>query len=133
MLRLQDIDPRRYKKNYATEKENDRDWRDFQYQYGIVLRFEAIVRRDFLHHYYGIRAWDVMLTLKRLYFLGIPDLIKVMKFLIYNDKFIEVEKIGHDERHWNLYLFPKTPYLIKYPHSFMPLSYYDEMRDKLSN
>lgn len=127
MLRLQDTDPRRYKKTYPTVKENERDWNDFQYQYGLELRFEAIVRREFLHHYYRMRAWDLMQSLRKLYFLGSENLQRIMKFLIHNDKFIEVEIIGHDERYWNLYLFPRTPNLIKFPHSFMPLSYYEEM------
>jgi hypothetical protein len=128
MLRMQDSDPRRYKKNYSTAKENERDWRDFQYQCGLELRFEAIVRRDFLHHYYPVRAWDLMNELKRRYLLGSIDLPKIMKFLLHNDKFIEVEEIGQDERYWNLYLFPRTPNLIKYPHSFLSTNYYEEMR-----
>lgn len=120
-------DPRRYKKDYGSKKENERAWQDFQHQHQVELKYEAIARKDFLHHFYGIRAWDLMIVLKRAYLLGSEDLSKIMKFLIHNDKFVEVEKIGEDQRYWNLNLFPRTPSLIKYPHSFLPLSYYEEM------
>lgn len=113
---IPDLDCRRYKKDYGSKKENERAWQDFQYQHQVELKYEAIVRRDFLHHFYGIRAWDLMLTLKRAYLLGSEELSKIMKFLLHNDRRIEVERIGEDERFWMLYLFPRTPNLIKYPH-----------------
>lgn len=128
LLHVPDNDPRRYKKNYGSYKENKRDWADFQYQHQIELKYETIVRRDFLHHFYAVRAWDIMVRLRQAYLLGAEDLSKIMKFILHNDKYIEVEKIGDDERYWNLYLFPRTPNLIKYPHSFLSRRYYEEMR-----
>lgn len=124
-----DFDPRKWKKDYGSVKDNERDWRDFEYQHQIELHYEAITRRDLLHHYFPVRAWDLMLALKRLYFLGSEDLSRIMKFLLYNDKFVEVEEMGEDERYWNLYLFPRIPILIKHPHSLLPISYYEKMRN----
>lgn len=127
-LQVSYTDPRLHKKIYSSDRENERAWQDFQYQHQIELKYEAIVRRDFLHHFHPIRAWDLMFRLRQAYLIGSEDLSKIMKFLLRNDKLVEVEKVGEDERYWNLYLFPRTPSLIKYPHSFLPRTYYEEMR-----
>jgi hypothetical protein len=128
IIHISYTDPRHHKKSYPSDRENERAWQDFQYQHQVELKYEVIVRRDFLNHFYPTRAWDLMVRLKQAYLLGSADLSKIMKFLLHNDKFVEVEKIGEDERYWNLYLFPRTPNLIKYPHSFLPKPYYDTMR-----
>jgi hypothetical protein len=122
-------DCRKYRKDYGSDKDNARDWNDYLDQHQVEFKYQNIIRNLYLSHYFPVRAYDLALALKRDYLLGIDAVNSIIKELVNNNKFIQVDKSEsqYDIRKFYLYLFPKLPVNIQLPHSLLPMKYYEDM------
>jgi hypothetical protein len=126
---IPDLDCRRFKKDWGTATKNQRDWKDYLDQHEREYKFQKIIRNSYLSHYFPVRVYDLALALRRDYLLGYDAVNSIMKELVNNNKFIQVDKSESldDIRKFYLFLFPKLPINLQVPHSLLPLKYYQEM------
>lgn len=83
LKRIYDFDPRLYKKDYGNQRENERDFIDWRDMHRIEYKFESIIRREYLHHYFGICAYDLANTLRRDFLLDGQSISKIINHLLY--------------------------------------------------
>lgn len=126
---IPDLDCRRYKKDWGDAIKNQRDFTDYVYQHQTEYKYQRIVRNSYLSHYYPFRAYDLALALRRDHLLGFNAINSIIKELVNNNKFIQIDKRDsqYDMRKYYLYLFPKLPVNIQVPHSLLPMKYYEDM------
>lgn len=123
-----DLDPRKFKKDYGNPIDNARDFKDWIDSHELEFKYQRIVTKNHLHHYYPMEAYDLVLVLRRNYFLGWETINLIMKHLINNNKLVEVDKVRqNDERKYLLYLFPRFPHSIQVPYSVLSYEYYNEL------
>ena len=123
-----DIDCRKFKKDYGNSVKNQHDWRDWLDQHQLEYKYQNIIRKDYLHHYHPIRAYDLSKILRH-HFLGWEAISLIMKHLINNNKYVEVDKLDQeDERKFHLYLVPRFSVNIQVPFGLLDMSYYDELK-----
>lgn len=131
-----DADCRRYKKDWGSAVKNQRDWKDYVDQHQLEYKYQSIIRNSYLSHYFPVRAYDLGLALRRDYLLDHFVVDSIIRELVNNNKFIQVDNSDsqYDMRKYYLYLFPKLPVNIQVPHSLLPMKYYEDMeKDKQSS
>lgn len=122
-------DCRKYRKDYGSDKENARDWNDYLDQHQREYKYQYIIRNSYLSHYFPVRAYDLARALNRDFLLSFDAVDSIIKEIVNNNKFIQVDKSEsqYDIRKYYLYLFPKLPVNIQMPHSLLPMKYYEDM------
>ena len=122
-------DCRKYRKDYGSEKDNARDWQDWLYNNAVSYKFQNIIRKKYLYNYYSVQVRDLGLTLRRDYLLAWDKIHLILKHLIENNKFIEVDRRGQENLlAYHLYLVPRFPVNVKVPFCLLiGTSYYDEL------
>jgi hypothetical protein len=122
-------DCRKYKKDYGSDKDNARDWDDWLYNNAIPYKFQNIIRKKYLYNYYPVQVRDLELALRRDYLLGWDKIHLIVKHLIENNKFVEVDKLGQENfLAYHLYLLPRFPVNVKVSFCLLDTSYYDELK-----
>lgn len=123
-----DLDPRRYKKDYGDPAKNERDFIDWCYTHQVEYKYESIIRRQYLHHYYDIRVYDLALALRRDYLLSSDSIYRIMQHLLYYNRHAEVDRLDQDdERKFMIYKRPRFKENVQYPYSILCYEYYDDM------
>lgn len=123
-----DLDPRRYKKDYGDPVKNERDFVDWCYTHQMEYKYESLIRRIYLHHYYGVIAFDLAKALRRDYLLAYDDIVKIIKHILYYNKHVEIDtQDQEDERAFILYLRPRFKENVQFPYSILCYEYYDTM------
>lgn len=126
-----DFDPRLYKKDYGNQADNERDFIDWCYLHQVEYKFENIIRREYLHHYFGIRAYDLALALRRNYLMDNDSIKKILNHLLYYNKHVEVDRLDQDdERLFVIYNRPRFKENVQYPYSIFCYEYYDSLKGK---
>ena len=101
-------DCRKFKKDWGSNKENEKDFQDWLYTHATEYKFQNIIRKKYLYNYYPVQGRDLCLALRRDFFLDFEKLDKIIKHLIYNNRYIEVDKLDQDdERKFHIYLAPR--------------------------
>jgi hypothetical protein len=122
-------DCRKYRKDYGSDKDNARDWHDWLYNNAIPYKFQNIIRKKYLYNYYPVQVRDLALALRRDYLLGWDKIDLIVKHLIENNKFVEIDKRGQENYlAYHLYLVPRFPVNVKVPFCLLSTSYYDELK-----
>jgi hypothetical protein len=124
-----DFDPRLHKKkDWGSAEKNERDFIDWCDLHALELKYQGIVRRDYLHNYYGVKAFDLAIALRRDYLLSANSICLIMKHLLYNNKHVEIDRLDQDdERNFVIYKRPRFKENVQYPYSVLSYRYYDEM------
>src|SRR6476620_4675096 len=123
-----DLDCRKYKKNWGSNKENERDFQDWLYTHATEYKFQNIIRTHYLDHFTPVRAYDLGLTLRRDYFLSWADINLILKHTVENNIFVEVDRLGQkDERKFLLFLYPRFPVNVRGPYSLLSFTYYQQL------
>lgn len=108
MKPITEFDPRRYKKDYGNPTENERDFLDWCYLHQAEYKFDSIIRRQYLHHYFGTRAYDLALALRRDYLLHNDSISRIINHLLYYNKHVEIDQLDQvDERLFVIYKRPR--------------------------
>lgn len=123
-------DPRRSVHAYESEADKARDWRDWKDTHPLELKFQRILRTNgILGHFYGVQALDLGQYLRRQFFLGYEDVMKILKHIFYNNKHIVIDTLGQgDERRFMIYLKPRFKHNVVHPHSILNYDYYEAMK-----
>ena len=122
-------DCRKFKKNWGSNKENERDFQDWLYTHATEYRFQNIIRKKYLYNYYPVQVRDLCSALRRDFFLDFGKLDKIISHLINNNRYIEVDTLDQDDkRKFHLYLVPRFSVNVQVPFSLLDISYYDELR-----
>jgi hypothetical protein len=123
------VDCRKYRKDYGSTKANQRDWDDWLYIHATEYKFQNVIRKKYLYNYYPVQVRDLFLALRRDFFLGFEKIDKIIKHLINNNRYIEVDTLNQDdERKFHLYLVPRFPVNVQVPFSLLSTTYYDELK-----
>jgi hypothetical protein len=123
-----DVDCRRFKKDYGDPVKNDRDHIDWCYTHQIENKYQGIIRRQYLHHFYGVRAYDLALALKRAYLLSSENIYLIMQHMLYYNKHVEIDQLDQDdERKFMIYSRPRFKKNVEFPYSIFCYKYYDDM------
>ena len=127
-------DCRKFKKDWGSNKENERDFQDWLCTHATEYRFQNIIRKKYLYNYYPVQVRDLCLVLRRDFFLDFEKIDKIINHLVNNNRYIEVDKLGQDdERKFHLYLVPRFPVNVQVPFGVLDISYYDELRKYKAN
>ena len=78
-------DCRKFKKNWGSNKENERDFQDWLYTHATEYRFQNIIRKKYLYNYYPVQVRDLCSALRRDFFLDFGKLDKIISHLINNN------------------------------------------------
>jgi hypothetical protein len=122
-------DCRKFKKDWGSNKANERDFQDWLFQHPTEYKFQNIIRKKYLYNYYPVQVRDLAVALRRDFLLSWEKIDLIMKHLISNNKYIHVEKNGEENfLAYHLYLVPRFPVNVKVPFSLLTSEYYDELR-----
>lgn len=123
-------DPRRFVHTYESEAQNARDWKDWKDTHQLEIKYQRILRTNrILGHFYGVRALDMGQYLRRQFFLGYDDVMKILKHLFYNNKHITVYTLGQeDERIFMIYLRSRFKQNVVHPYCILDYDYYEAMK-----
>jgi len=115
-------DERLYKKEYNDLVKNYQDYQDWMDAHGVEHKYQSIIVNRFLSHVNGLKVHDLQILLRQEYFLSDHDINLIIKHLITNNRFVEVDdQYSHqtrypDESLYRIYKKPRSKE-IKYPHS----------------
>lgn len=76
---------------------NERDFLDWCHLHQVEYKYESLIRRQYLHHYYGIQAYDLALLLRRDYLLSSDSIYLIMMHLLYYNKHVEIDHLDQDD------------------------------------
>lgn len=125
---IYDSDPRLYRKDYGNKKDNERDFIDWCHMHQVEYKFESVIRRQYLNNYFGIRAYDLALALKRDYLLSNDAVYRIMQHILYYNKHVEIDQLNqNDERLFVIYKRPRFREYVSYPFSILSYEYYNAL------
>src|SRR5580765_5659067 len=90
------IDCRKYRKDYGSDKDNARDWHDWLYQHALEYKFQNIIRKKYLYNYYAVQVRDLAAAMRRDFLLSWEKIDLIIKHLVSNNKYIHLEKNGEN-------------------------------------
>ena len=123
------MDVRKYRKDFGDPVKNEKDFDDWKNCHQIEYHWQSIIRRQYLHNFYPVRAYDLALSLRRDHLLGWDSINSILQHLIHNNRFVDVDRLNQDdERKFHLCRFPRFPNNIQVPYSLLPTTYYENMR-----
>lgn len=95
----------------------------------VEYKFESIIRRKYLHHYFGTRVYDLTRALRRDYLLNSDSIDKIITHLLYYNKHVEVDQMDRDdERLFLIYTRPRFKENLQFPYSILCYEYYDALK-----
>lgn len=125
---IYDSDPRLHKKDYGDPSSNERDFLDWCYQHPVEYRYESIIRKRYLHHYFGTRAFDLAKALRRDFLLSYDDVNRILNHILYYNKHVQIDQLDqNDVRLFMIYKRPRFSENVMYPYSLLSYDYYDDM------
>lgn len=123
-------DVRMFVHTYENEADKARDWKDWKDTHQLELKYQRILRNNgILGHFSGARALELGQYLRRQFFLGYEDVMKILKHIFYNNKHITVDTLGQDdERKFMIYLKPRFKHNVVHPYCILNYDYYEQMK-----
>jgi hypothetical protein len=126
---IPDLDCRKYRKNFDDPIKNEKDFNDWKDCHLQAYKWQSVIRREYLHNFYPVRAYDLALALRRDHLLGWDTINSIVQHLIHNNRFVDVDRLNQDdERKFHLRRFPRLPENLQVPYSLLPMTYYENMR-----
>jgi hypothetical protein len=84
-----------------------------------------------LHHYFGTRAYDLAIALRRDYLLDNDSIPRIINHVLYYNKHVEIDKLNQDDdRLFLIYSRPRFKVNVQFPYSMLCYKYYEKMKDK---
>jgi hypothetical protein len=108
-------DERLYKKTHNNLVEDYQDFQDWIEAHGIEHKFQSIIINQYLSNINGLKVYDLQLLLKQEHFLSDHNINLIIKHLITNNRFVEVDTEYQDARLYHIYKKPRVKE-IEYPH-----------------
>ena len=110
-------DERLHKKEHNNLVKNYQDYQDWLDTHSIEHKYQRIIINQILSNIYSLKVFDLQLILKQEYFLSDHNINLIVKHLINNNRFVEVDTNFRDVRFYQLFKKPRVKELVKFPHS----------------
>ena len=106
MLLELEYDERIHKKEYDNLIQTYQDFQNWVETHGIEHKYQRIIINQILSNTYSLKVFDLQLILKQEYFLSDHNINLIIKHLITNNKFVEVDTNYRDARFFQMFRIP---------------------------